>query len=139
MIKVVSWHSIWMNISQKEALHATNNYCVFFSISKLLHVLCLGGNITYLLHWHPSWPGYDWHLAYTISEWSLMIIFSLAVLTFFFDFKKIQVEEPRLQVTRYSTCLNNNSVINYVRVADNIIFRYNIFWCILILLKWNKN
>lgn len=68
-------------------------------------VLCLAGNITYLLHWDPSWPGYDWHLAYTISEWSLMIVFSLAVLTFFFDFKKIQVEEPTLQVTRYSSLL----------------------------------
>ncbi|XP_014258866.1 DNA damage-regulated autophagy modulator protein 2-like [Cimex lectularius] len=60
-------------------------------------------NNTEILQWKPSEPGWEWHVASSVCEWSVVLTFGSFILTFYWDFKKITLYAPELELVEGET------------------------------------
>lgn len=59
-----------------------------------------GKTVDDMLKWPKTDPGWGWYIASNIVQWMLVIDYSAYFLTFYIDFKRIQLEIPTVVVTK---------------------------------------
>ncbi|BES93674.1 Frag1/DRAM/Sfk1 family [Nesidiocoris tenuis] len=58
-------------------------------------------------HWTPEEDGFIWHISSATAEWLLTFVQSMLVLTFFPEFKAVQIRAPTIKIENMYTPLVN--------------------------------
>ncbi|BES97215.1 Frag1/DRAM/Sfk1 family [Nesidiocoris tenuis] len=54
--------------------------------------------VKHMAHWTPDVPGYTWHCFSSISQWVVVSTLGTYILTFYWDFRKITIFAPELEM-----------------------------------------